>query len=196
MLGGMPYRQHRLDPQYPGPEVVTTKSGAPPVVVDIWCDLVARMDRRTLDRFTKDIWARFDSADLEPLKRAILRRRDDLRRGTAAPQDRTESNREESLASSRVTLDHDSRAMSLPPNVRPDQLSDQAGLRAAMKDRTASPAESTTASMSSSERGCGLNAANNWNNSGAVNASCAAASREGGSGVCSARSASTRNDLA
>ena len=55
----MTYRQHRLDPRYPGPEVVTTKSSAPPVVVLVWCDLVARMDRRTLNRFTKDIWARF-----------------------------------------------------------------------------------------------------------------------------------------
>jgi len=26
-------------------------------------------------RFTKDIWARFDDRDLEPLKHAILRRR-------------------------------------------------------------------------------------------------------------------------
>jgi hypothetical protein len=76
----MTYRQHRLDPQYPGPEVVTTKSSAPPVVVQVWCDLVARMDRRTLNRFTKDIWARFDANDLEPLKVAILRRRSDLGR--------------------------------------------------------------------------------------------------------------------
>ena len=77
----MTYRQHRLDPQYPGPEVVTTKSSAPRVVVQVWCDLVARMDRRTLNRFTKDIWARFDGNDLEPLKAAILRRRADLARG-------------------------------------------------------------------------------------------------------------------
>ena len=76
----MTYRQHRLDPRYPGPEVVTTKSSAPPVVVLVWCDLVARMDRRTLNRFTKDLWARFDSTDLEPLKAAILRRRADLAR--------------------------------------------------------------------------------------------------------------------
>jgi hypothetical protein len=33
------------------------------------------MDRRALNRFTKDIWRRFDPADLEPLKWAILRRR-------------------------------------------------------------------------------------------------------------------------
>jgi hypothetical protein len=33
------------------------------------------MDRRALNRFTKDIWARFDSRNLEPLKSAILRRR-------------------------------------------------------------------------------------------------------------------------
>jgi hypothetical protein len=77
---GMTYRPHRLDAQYPGPEVVTTKSSAPTVVVQVWCDLVVRMDRRTLDRFTKDIWARFDANDLEPLKAAILRRRSDLSR--------------------------------------------------------------------------------------------------------------------
>jgi hypothetical protein len=33
------------------------------------------MNRRALNRFTNDIWARFDPADLEPLKWAILRRR-------------------------------------------------------------------------------------------------------------------------
>ena len=33
------------------------------------------MDRLTLDRFTRDIWRRFDHRDLEPLKWAILRRR-------------------------------------------------------------------------------------------------------------------------
>jgi hypothetical protein len=71
----MPYRQHRLDPQYPGPEVVTTKSPAPPVVAGCWCGMVERMDRRALDRFTRDIWKRFDHRDLEPLKWAIIRRR-------------------------------------------------------------------------------------------------------------------------
>ena len=38
------------------------------------------MDRRTLNRFTKDIWARFDERDLGPLKAAILRRRRALAR--------------------------------------------------------------------------------------------------------------------
>jgi len=33
------------------------------------------MDRRTLNRFTRDIWARFDERNLAPLKIAILRRR-------------------------------------------------------------------------------------------------------------------------
>jgi hypothetical protein len=33
------------------------------------------MDRKCLDRFTRDIWRRFDARDLEPLKWAILRRR-------------------------------------------------------------------------------------------------------------------------
>ena len=31
-----------------------------------------------LDRFTRDIWKRFDHTDLEPLKAAILRRREQL----------------------------------------------------------------------------------------------------------------------
>ena len=51
------------------------KSLAPTVVVTCWCGLVTRMDRPTLDRFTRDIWARFDEGELEPLKWAILRRR-------------------------------------------------------------------------------------------------------------------------
>ena len=51
------------------------KSSAPPVVIQVWVDLTERMDRRTLDRFTRDIWARFDAAELEPLRAAILRRR-------------------------------------------------------------------------------------------------------------------------
>jgi hypothetical protein len=33
------------------------------------------MDRRTLDSFMRRIWRKFDPADLEPLKWAILRRR-------------------------------------------------------------------------------------------------------------------------
>jgi hypothetical protein len=37
--------------------------------------MVERMDRRALDRFTRDIWKRFDHRDLEPLKWAIIRRR-------------------------------------------------------------------------------------------------------------------------
>ena len=52
-----------------------TKSSAPSVVVACWCGLVERMDRKALDRFTRDIWRRFDARDLEPLKWAILRRR-------------------------------------------------------------------------------------------------------------------------
>jgi len=71
----MPYRPHRLEPNYPGPEVVTTPSPAPPIVVQPWCIGVERMSRRTLDRFTRDIWKRFDHRDLEPLKCAIIRRR-------------------------------------------------------------------------------------------------------------------------
>ena len=60
-------------PVLPAPN--EAKSSAPVVVVQCWCGLVGRMDRRTLNRFTKDIWARFDDRDLEPLKHAILRRR-------------------------------------------------------------------------------------------------------------------------
>jgi hypothetical protein len=71
----MPYRQHRLKPNYPGREVVTTPSPAPPVVVECWCGLVERWTPGALDRFTRDIWKRFDHRDLEPLKWAILRRR-------------------------------------------------------------------------------------------------------------------------
>ena len=71
----MPYRQHRLEPNYPGPEVVTTKSPAPPVVVECWCLMVATMDRVRLDRFTRETWKTFDAKDLEPLKWVILRRR-------------------------------------------------------------------------------------------------------------------------
>ena len=71
----MGYKPHRLEPNYPGPEVVTTPSPAPPVVDECWCGLVERMDRRALDRFTRDIWQRFDPRDLEPLKAAILRHR-------------------------------------------------------------------------------------------------------------------------
>ena len=71
----MPYRPHRLEPNYPGPEVVTSPSPAPPVIVAAWCVGVERMNRRQLDRFTRDIWRRFDQRDLEPLKWAIIRRR-------------------------------------------------------------------------------------------------------------------------
>lgn len=57
------------------PEPNAVKSPAPAVVVACWCGFVERMDRRALDRFTRDIWRRFDERDLEPLKWAILRRR-------------------------------------------------------------------------------------------------------------------------
>ena len=79
----MPYRPHRLEPNYPGPEVVTTKSPAPPVVVECWCLMVATMNRVRLDRFTRETWRKFDAKDLEPLKWAILRRRQVLAPGVA-----------------------------------------------------------------------------------------------------------------
>jgi len=71
----MAYKPHRLEPNYPGPELVTTPSPPPRVVVAVWCDMVATMDRVRLDRFTRDIWKRFDHPDLEALKWGILRRR-------------------------------------------------------------------------------------------------------------------------
>jgi hypothetical protein len=37
--------------------------------------MVGWMDRWALDRFTRDIWKRFDHRDLEPLRWAIIRRR-------------------------------------------------------------------------------------------------------------------------
>ena len=60
-------------PTLPTPNAV--KWPAPAIVVQCWCGLVERMDRHALNRFTKDIWARFDPADLEPLNGAILGRR-------------------------------------------------------------------------------------------------------------------------
>ncbi len=74
----MPYRQHRLERERLPPNAITTTSPAPPIVVECWCGLVSGMDRPSLDRFTCDIWKRFDHTDLEPLKRAILRRREEL----------------------------------------------------------------------------------------------------------------------
>jgi hypothetical protein len=71
----MPYRPHRLEPQYRGPQVLTTKSPAPPVVVECRCLMVASMDRVRLDKFTRETWKKFDAKDLEPLEAAILRRR-------------------------------------------------------------------------------------------------------------------------
>jgi hypothetical protein len=46
MRTGMGYKPHRLEPNYPGPEVVTTASPAPPVIVAAWCIGVERMNRR------------------------------------------------------------------------------------------------------------------------------------------------------
>jgi hypothetical protein len=60
-------------PVLPAPNAM--KSPAPAVVVLCWCGLVERMDRRALNRFTRDIWARFDERELDPLKYAIIRRR-------------------------------------------------------------------------------------------------------------------------
>ena len=71
----MPYRPHRLEVNYPVPECVTSPSPAPPIIVQCWCLMVARMDRLTLDRFTIRIWRRFDAKDLDDLRDAILRRR-------------------------------------------------------------------------------------------------------------------------
>lgn len=37
--------------------------------------IASRCDSRTTDRFTRDIWKRFDERDVSPLRDAILRRR-------------------------------------------------------------------------------------------------------------------------
>ena len=67
-FSGMAYKAHRLDRNYPGREVVTTKSPARPVVVLVWIEMVATMDRVRLDRFTRDSWRTFDTQGLEPRK--------------------------------------------------------------------------------------------------------------------------------
>lgn len=75
-------RSHRLPAEYPpaprDPPPNASKSPAPAVVVQCWCGLIEHMDRPALNRFTRDLWARFDHRDLEPLKAAILRRREEL----------------------------------------------------------------------------------------------------------------------
>jgi hypothetical protein len=69
----MPYRQHRHEPDRPPPnEAAMAPSPALRIVVDVWCDIVANMDRVRLDVFTRDRWRRFDPADLAPLKAATL----------------------------------------------------------------------------------------------------------------------------
>jgi len=72
-----PSRKSTIDdvPRAPDIGPNAPKSPAPDVVVQVWVGMVARMDLRTLNRFTRDIWARFDDRDLAPLKIAILRRR-------------------------------------------------------------------------------------------------------------------------
>ena len=58
------------------PEPNAYKSPAPDVIVQVWVGMAERMDRRTLNRFTKDVWKRFDGdRNLAPLRIAILRRR-------------------------------------------------------------------------------------------------------------------------
>ena len=54
-------------PIFPEPNA-DFKSSAPAVVVQCWCGLIENMDRPALDRFTRDIWRRFDHRDLESLK--------------------------------------------------------------------------------------------------------------------------------
>ena len=72
-----PPRKSTIDdvPRAPDIGPNAAKSPAPDVVVQVWVGMVARMDLRTLNRFTRDIWARFEDRDLAPLKIAILRRR-------------------------------------------------------------------------------------------------------------------------
>jgi hypothetical protein len=52
----MPYRPNRLEPNYPGPEVVRPPSPAPPLVIECWRGLVERVDRKELEGFRRDIW--------------------------------------------------------------------------------------------------------------------------------------------
>src|SRR4029450_638230 len=65
----MPSRPHRLEPNYPGPHVVTTKTPAPPVVVECWCLMVATMNRVSLAMSPRETWRTFAPPDLEPLER-------------------------------------------------------------------------------------------------------------------------------
>ena len=51
---GMADNPHRLEPNYPDPEVVIMKSPAPPVVVECWCLTVETMIRVRLDKFTRE----------------------------------------------------------------------------------------------------------------------------------------------
>ena len=62
-------------PTLPAPNALKFRSSAPAVVVQCWCGLVERMGRTNLDRFTRDIWKRFEERDLGLLRDAILRRR-------------------------------------------------------------------------------------------------------------------------
>jgi len=50
------------------------KSPAPPVVVEAWCLGVERMDRATLDRFTRDIWRRFEHGNFRQRRRIMMLR--------------------------------------------------------------------------------------------------------------------------
>ena len=54
---------------------MTTKSPAPPVVLECWIRMVETMDRVRLDKFTRETWRKFNAKDLEVLKWTILRRR-------------------------------------------------------------------------------------------------------------------------
>jgi len=65
--------EHTPRPTLPAPNAY--RSPVPPVVLECWIGMVAHMDRAHLDRFSKSTWRRFCHEDLEPLKRAIIRRR-------------------------------------------------------------------------------------------------------------------------
>jgi len=50
------YRSYRLEPNYPGPEVVTTTWPASAVVAECWWLTVATIDRVRLDELTRETW--------------------------------------------------------------------------------------------------------------------------------------------
>ena len=74
----MPYRPHRLKVRATRGRKWSRTGHQRPIIVECWCIMVARMDRLTLNRLTRDTFERFDLTDLDSLRPAILRRRRQL----------------------------------------------------------------------------------------------------------------------